>query len=127
MNSKYCEENIGLDLDLLIFLFKSHLPYVIYVLCFVLFTVTNLMGLITMRLASDPILPLKYETYADELQTYALAVTTQLKSVKAPQKISISPLLSAISDLREACHQLQLELQVSVCRKGVRAVIVGKQ
>lgn len=98
MNSKYCEENVGL----------------MYVLCFVLFTVTNLMGLITMRLASDPILPLKYETYANELQTYALAITTHLKSVKAPQNISISPLLSAISNLREACHRLRLELQVSV-------------
>lgn len=72
---------------------------------------TNLMGLITMRLASDPILPLKYETYADELQTYALAISTHLKSVNAPQKISISPLLSAISNLREACHRLRLELQ----------------
>ncbi|CAM6062397.1 unnamed protein product [Sphagnum tenellum] len=68
--------------------------------------VTRLLGLLAMRLSSDAVLPLDYITYATELQSYAIQVQTQLAQCKAPG-VSVNPLISAISSLKEAAIQIK--------------------
>lgn len=74
--------------------------------------VTSVWGLLALRLASDDILPMKYETYANELQSYALLIVSRLSASNAPESISCAPLLSAITDLKASIQQLTQELKV---------------
>lgn len=76
--------------------------------------VTSVWGLLALRLASDDVLPLKYEAYANELQSYALLVVSRLSASNAPESISCAPLLSAIKDLQASIHHLSQELKVNV-------------
>jgi len=82
--------------------------------CFCHRAVTSVWGLLALRLASDDILPLKYETYANELYSYALLIVLRLSASNAPESISCAPLLSAIKDLQASIQQLTQELKVKL-------------
>lgn len=69
-------------------------------------------GLLALRLADDKVLPMKYEKYASELYSYALAINSGLSSSEAPKSITVAPLFSAIKDLHLSTYQLTDELNV---------------
>lgn len=72
--------------------------------------VTSVWGSLALRLANDDILPMKYESYANELHSYALSIVSRLSVVNAPGSISCAPLLSAIEDLQTSIRQFTEEL-----------------
>lgn len=74
--------------------------------------VTSVWGLLALRLASDDILPLNYETYANELQSYAHSIDLRLSAANSPETVSCAPLFSAIKDLRASIQKFTQELKV---------------
>lgn len=75
-------------------------------------SVTSVWGLLALRLADDKVLPMKYEKYASELYSYALAINSGLSSSEAPKSITVAPLFSAIKDLHLSTYQLTDELNI---------------
>ncbi|KAL3675040.1 hypothetical protein R1sor_024988 [Riccia sorocarpa] len=74
--------------------------------------VTRIWGLVTMRLACYPILPLDYQTYARELQSYAQTTQKQLHVARAPSNVTLAPLKLAVGDLINAAYEIDKESQV---------------
>eukprot|EP00250_Pteridium_aquilinum_P015225 c22459_g2_i1 orf=43-2142(-) len=68
--------------------------------------IVQIWGLLALELADAGILPFDYEAYAAELQVYAEAIDAQLKTCNASQLVTVNPLFSAISDLRNAAHSI---------------------
>lgn len=86
--------------------------------------VTSVWGSLALRLASDDILPMKYESYANELNSYALSIVSRLSVVNAPGSISCAPLLSAIKDLQTSIRQLTEELTVTLHHALIQRYVV---
>lgn len=71
--------------------------------------VAGIWGIIALKLGDEDILPFNYENYADELQSYTVALESQLKAAGTPPHVSTSPLHDSISDLRMAISKIKIE------------------
>jgi N-acetylated-alpha-linked acidic dipeptidase len=74
--------------------------------------VASVWGLLALRFADDAILPMKYEKYVNELQSYTHSIISRLKYSNAPESISCTPLLSALEDLEASVSEVTQELKV---------------
>ncbi|KAL2623600.1 hypothetical protein R1flu_003805 [Riccia fluitans] len=74
--------------------------------------VTRIWGLVVMKLACYPILPLDYQTYARELQNYAQTTQKQFQVAKAPSSVTLAPLKLAVGNLINAAYEIDKESKV---------------
>uniref|UniRef100_A0A7C8YRF8 glutamate carboxypeptidase II n=1 Tax=Opuntia streptacantha TaxID=393608 RepID=A0A7C8YRF8_OPUST len=68
--------------------------------------VAGLWGLIALRLADDPILPFNYVSYAEQLQEYAVILSSVLEG-----RASVLPINKSVQHLLAAAKEIQQEIE----------------